>query len=84
LDTIYNFKEGEILVARTTSPDMIPAVKKAKAIVTEVGGLLCHAAIVAREFGIPCIIGTDMVTRILKDGDLVEVDAEKGIVRKLK
>jgi phosphoenolpyruvate synthase/pyruvate phosphate dikinase len=84
METITQFKEGEILVSRTTSPDMIPAVKKAKAIVTEVGGLLCHAAIVSREFGIPCIVGTDIATRILKDGDLVEVDAEKGIVRKLQ
>jgi phosphoenolpyruvate synthase/pyruvate phosphate dikinase len=84
IDTINKFKEGEILVARTTSPDMIPAAKKAKAIVTDVGGLLCHAAIVSREFGIPCIVGTNTASRIFKDGDLVEVNADKGIVRKIK
>jgi len=55
----------------------------AKAIVTDEGGLSCHAAIVARELGVPCIVGTKIATKVFKDGDLVEVDADKGIVRKI-
>ncbi len=78
-----NLKEGEILVSSMTDPDMVPAMKKAGAIVTDEGGITCHAAIVARELGKPCIIGTKIATKILKDGDLVEVDANNGIVKKL-
>ena len=74
---------GDILVTAMTSPDYVPAMKRAGAIVTNEGGLLCHAAIISRELGIPCIIGTKIATKVLKDGDLVEVDAEKGIVRKI-
>jgi len=62
----------------------MPAIKKASAIVTNVGGITCHAAIVSRELKIPCIIGTKIATKVLKDGDLVEVDAQKGIVKILK
>ena len=58
-------------------------MKKASAIITDEGGLSCHAAIVARELGIPCIIGTKIATKVLKDGDRVEVDADKGIVKKI-
>ena len=75
---------GEILVAPMTSPDYIFAMKKAKAIVTDTGGLTSHAAIVSRELGVPCLVGTKIATKVLKDGDLVEVDAEKGIIKKLK
>jgi pyruvate,water dikinase len=64
-----------------TSPDYVPAMKRAKAIITDEGGLLSHAAIMSREFGKPCIIGTKIATKILKDGMMVEVDADKGIVR---
>lgn len=78
------FKEGEILVASATRPDFVPLMKKAKAVITDEGGLLSHAAIVCRELHKPCIVGTIKATRILKDGDLVEVDAEQGIVRILK
>ena len=67
-----------------TRPEFLPLLRQAKAIITDEGGLTCHAAIISRELGIPCIIGTKMATRILKDGDLVEVDANKGIVRKIK
>ncbi len=77
------FQEGEILVTEMTRPDFIAVMKKAAAIVTDEGGLTSHAAIVAREMKKPCIIGTKIGTRILKDGDMVEVDAEKGIVRKI-
>jgi len=79
----YKFVQGEILVAIATDPDIVPAMKKAAAIVTEQGGVTSHAAIVSREFNIPCVIGTKIATRVFKDGDLVEVDANKGIVRKL-
>jgi len=81
---VLPFQEGEILVSTMTRPEHIVAMKKAKAIVTNEGGITCHAAIVSRELGIPCIIGTKIATKVLKDGDLVEVDAEKGIVKILK
>jgi phosphohistidine swiveling domain-containing protein len=73
-------KEGEILVSPMTTPDFLPAMKIAAAFVTDEGGIVCHAAIVAREMKKPCIIGTKIATQVLKDGDLVEVDAEKGVV----
>ena len=59
-------------------------MKKSSVIITDAGGLTSHAAIVSRELGIPCIVGTKIATQVLKDGDLVEVDAEKGIVKILK
>ncbi|MFA6322512.1 MAG: PEP-utilizing enzyme [Candidatus Buchananbacteria bacterium] len=76
-------KQGDILVSQATSPDLLPAMKKAAAIITNVGGLIAHAAITARELKIPCIVGTTNATEIFKDGDLVEVDATKGIVKKI-
>lgn len=76
-------KQGDILVSIATDPDIVPAMKKAAAIVTEQGGVTSHAAIVARELKIPCVIGTKIATRVLKDGDRVEVDAYKGVVRKI-
>ena len=66
-----------------TSPDYMVAVKKAAAIVTDEGGVTCHAAIVSRELKIPCIVGTKNATKALKTGDLVEVDADNGVVRLL-
>ena len=77
------FRDREILVTHMTRPEFLPVIRKAAAIVTDEGGLTCHAAVVAREFGIPCIIGTKNATQVLKDGDLVEVDAERGIVKLL-
>ena len=77
-------KDGDVLVAVTTHPEYVSAMKKAAAIVTDEGGITSHAAIVAREMKKPCIVGTKNVTQILQDGDLVEVDAEKGIIRILK
>ncbi|MFA5987174.1 MAG: PEP-utilizing enzyme [Candidatus Paceibacterota bacterium] len=71
----YKFKDGEILVTDMTKPDMISLCKKAAAIITDEGGILSHAAIIARELKKPCIIGTKEATQILKDGDMVEVDA---------
>lgn len=76
-----SLSEGEILVCSMTSPEYVPAMHRAGAIITDEGGLLSHAAIVSREFGKPCIVGTKIATRVLKDGDEVEVDAEKGIVK---
>jgi phosphoenolpyruvate synthase/pyruvate phosphate dikinase len=76
-------KKGDILVTTMTSPDFIVAMRKAAAIVTDVGGLTSHAAIVSRELGIPCIVGTGLATRVLKTGERVEVDANHGLVRKL-
>lgn len=79
-----NMKEGDILVAWQTKPNMLPAIFKAGAIVTNEGGITSHAAIVAREFKKPCVMMTRWATDFLKDGDLVEVDANNGIVRKIK
>ena len=73
-----------VLVTNMTSPNMLSIMKKAVAFVTDEGGMLCHAAIVAREMKKPCIIGTKIATKVLKDGDLVEVDANRGVVRILK
>ena len=66
-----------------TTPDFVPAMRNAAAIVTDEGGVTSHAAIVSREMNKPCIIGTKIATQVFKDGDVVEVDAEKGVVRKL-
>ena len=79
-----NFKEGNVLVASQTTPDFIHAIKKAGAIVADEGGIISHASISAREFKIPCIIGTKIATQVLKDGDMVEVDADRGVVRILE
>ncbi len=78
---ISKVEEGDILVSIATNPDVVPAMKKAAAFVTEQGGITSHAAIVAREMNKPCIIGTKIATKVLKDGDMVEVDAEKGIIK---
>ncbi|MEK7075489.1 MAG: PEP-utilizing enzyme, partial [Patescibacteria group bacterium] len=83
-DEFKKFKTGDILVTAMTHPEFLPIMKKAKAIITDEGGITCHASIVSRELCIPCIIGTSDATRLLKDGDLVEVDANKRVVRILK
>ncbi len=81
---IDQFKEGEILVTLMTSPDWVPAMKKALAIVTDAGGMTCHASIVSRELGIPCVVGTKSrsvdATSVLKTGQEITVDAQNGIV----
>ncbi|MBI2989644.1 MAG: hypothetical protein HYY51_00440 [Candidatus Magasanikbacteria bacterium] len=77
-------ERGDILVASATNPLLVPAMERAGAIVTDEGGLLSHAAIVSRELGLPCIVGTRCATKILKDGDMVEVDTALGIVRRLE
>lgn len=81
---IDEFKEGEILVTEMTAPDWVPAMKKAKAIVTDSGGMTCHASIVSRELGIPCIVGTksrgEAATVTIPDGIDVTIDATHGVV----
>lgn len=83
-EIIASMPEGSVLVADTTAPELIMACKKASAIITNQGGMMSHAAIVSRELGIPCIVGLKNVTEKIKTGDMVEVDADKGIVRILK
>ncbi|RJO59150.1 helix-turn-helix domain-containing protein [Candidatus Parcubacteria bacterium] len=75
---------GQILVTGMTTPDFIPAMKKAKAIVTDEGGMTCHAAIVSRELNIPCIVGTKYATKVIATGDNIEVAANHGVVRMLE
>lgn len=83
-EKLSKMKKGNILVTTMTTPDFIPLMQKASAIVTDIGGLLSHAAIVSREMKKPCIIGTEIATKVLKDGDEIEVDAIEGVVKILK
>ena len=83
-EDIVKMTKGEILVSVMTTPHFLPAIKLAKAFITDEGGITCHAAIVARELKKPCIIGTKIATEVLNNGDLVEVNADKGIVKILK
>lgn len=76
----HDFDEGDILVTGMTRPDYIPYIKKSAGFITDAGGILSHAAISARELQKPCIIGTEVATKLLKDGQIVEIDAEKGVV----
>jgi pyruvate,water dikinase len=75
-----SFHDGEVLVAHMTTPDWVPLMRKAAAIVTDSGGMTCHAAIVSRELRIPCIVGTGEATKKLRDGEIVTVDATHGTV----
>lgn len=77
------FYAHDILVTYATNPNMVPLMKIAKGIITDMGGITCHAAIVSRELNVPCIIGTKFATKALKDGDLVEMDAATGRIIKL-
>jgi len=81
---ILKVKEGDIMVAVVTHPDYVMAMRRTAAIVTDEGGALSHAAIVARELKIPCVVGTKTATKVFKQGDLVSVDADEGIVRRLE
>ncbi|MEW5955216.1 MAG: PEP-utilizing enzyme [Candidatus Micrarchaeota archaeon] len=78
------FEEGEVLVTSMTRPEFVPLMKKAAAIVTNEGGLTCHAAIVAREFNLPCVVGTKHATRTFKTGELLEVNTRHGKVTKIQ
>ena len=77
-------QNGDVLVSTMTTPDFVVLMHTSGAIVTDIGGMLCHAAIVSREINRPCIIGTKIATQVLHDGDLVEVDADNGVVRVIK
>lgn len=76
-----DFQEGDILIAGMTRVEYLPLVKKAAALVTDAGGILSHAAIIARELKKPCVIGTADATKIIKSGDMLEVDANNGVIR---
>jgi pyruvate,water dikinase len=77
---VDKMKEGEVLVASMTSPEFIVAMRKAAAIINDEGGITSHAAIVSRELNIPCIVGAKIATKVLKDGQLVGVNANHGII----
>ncbi len=80
---IHKVEKGDILIAASTMPAFVPAMEKAAAIVTNEGGLLSHAAIVSRELKVPCVVGTKTATRVFRDGDKLEVDATRGVIRKV-
>jgi pyruvate,water dikinase len=80
VDHVSDFQNGEVLVTEMTTPDWVPTMKKSKAIVTDAGGMTCHAAIVSRELGIPCITGTKIGTHTIHTGEEVTVDAKMGLV----
>ncbi len=82
-EDIIKMKQGDILVSIATNYDLVPAMKKAKAIITDEGGILSHAAIVSRELGVPCLIATKNATQILKDGDKILLDLDKGFFAKI-
>ncbi len=79
-DEVDELKDGEVLVAVMTNPDFVPAMRRAAAIITDAGGRTSHAAIVSRELGVPCIVGTDKATSVLKKGETVTVDGSRGTV----
>jgi len=81
---IDKIKKGDVLVTEMTTPDFVPAMRKASAIVTDTGGRTCHAAIVSRELGIPCVVGSGTATHDLKAGQVITVDGRKGLVFKGK
>ena len=80
----YKLEEGNILVVTNTSPDFVPIMRRASAIVAEEGGLTAHVSVVSRELGIPCIVGIQNITSLIEDGAEVEVDTKSGVVRILK
>lgn len=80
---IGKVQDGDVLVASMTIPEFVPAMERAIAFVTDEGGITCHAAIISREMNVPCIIGTEIATQVLHDGDIVEVNANDGLVRLL-
>ncbi len=81
-DELDKIKKGDILVTTMTDPDMVPAMERAAAIVTDEGGLTSHAAIVSRELGVPAVVGCNNATKVLSDGMIVKVDADNGVVIK--
>lgn len=82
LDELDKIQDGDVMVVAMTTPDMVPAMKRANGIVTDEGGVTCHAAIISRELGIPCVVGTGDATTTLKEGSEVTADGKKGLVYK--
>ena len=82
LDELDKVQDGDVMVTTMTTPDMVPAMKRATGIVTDEGGVTCHAAIISRELGIPCVVGTGDATTTLKENDEVTADGKKGLVYK--
>jgi pyruvate, water dikinase len=80
ISELSKIEKGDVMVTKMTTPDMVPAMQKAGAIVTDEGGMTCHAAIVSREMGIPCIVGTEIATKVLQDEQEITVHATRGIV----
>lgn len=83
-DELDKIEMGDVLVTVMTTPDMVPAMKRASGIITDEGGVTCHAAIVSRELGIPCVVGTGDATKVLKENEFVTLDGNKGMVYKGK
>ncbi|MEY2664609.1 MAG: Phosphoenolpyruvate synthase [Candidatus Parcubacteria bacterium] len=83
LKDLHKMKDGDVIVSINTSPSLMSAIAQCSAIVTDEGGIMCHAAIISRELQKPCVIGTKVATQVFNDGDVVEVDADKGVVRVL-
>lgn len=80
IDELDKIQNGDILVTTMTTPDMVPAMKRANGIITDEGGVTCHAAIISRELGIPCVVGTADATTILSENQVVTIDGKKGLV----
>jgi phosphoenolpyruvate synthase (EC 2.7.9.2) len=80
LDGLDKVSDGDVIVAKMTTPDMVPAMKRASGIVTDEGGMTSHAAIVSRELGVPAVVGAGGATASLQDGQLITVDGEKGSI----
>lgn len=81
-ESLNKMNHGDILVTKFTNPLFTPAILMASAVVTDEGGTLCHAAIVSRELGIPCVVGTQKATKILSDNEEIVVDGEKGEIER--
>lgn len=81
---LNKIEKGDIMVSITTNPDYLPAMERASAFITDEGGMTCHAAIVAREMKKPCIVGTKIATHVLEDGNEIEINANHGVIRRLK
>ena len=80
LDELPNIGVGEILVVKTSNPAWVVGMMNSSALISEVGGIISHAAIVAREFGIPCVVAVENASKIFKTGQMVKVDGDKGII----
>jgi len=80
IDELDKIKDGDMMVTTMTTPDMVPAMKRSSGIITDEGGITCHAAIISRELGIPCVVGTGNATEILKENNKVTIDGKKGLV----